>query len=158
MMLRTTRYLFSALALTMLAACSQPAEESAPEAPAKPAAAVEPTPAAQPQPAPEPEPKVALPEGLPKQVYIDPSITVTEANTLNAEENRYEIKGETSSNVAKVMKDYVKYFRENGWEEDMIMEQEINTVVSFKKDGLLQYVEADVGGPGSLVTITTGNY
>ena len=142
-----------------LAACSNPAGEPELPAPAEPvAAAPAPKPETAPVHEPQPKPAVALPEGLPALVHVWADITVTEANTLNAGENHYEIKGETRKSSAQVMNYYIRYFHEKGWEEDMIMEHEAGkTIVSFKKDGILQYVDSTEGGYGCYVTITTGN-
>jgi hypothetical protein len=149
------------VALLGVAGCSKPAEapSSGPsvDAPAV-SSAPSPTPAPQPASEPEPEPAVQLPAGLPSAVHVYAEIEVTEVNTLNADENQYEIKGKTLQSVVQVMNYYIRFFRENGWDEDMIMEHEGNTVVSFKKDGILQYIDSTEGGGGCFVTITTGNY
>lgn len=141
---------------SLISGCSKPAESPDSIAPvsANPAAVSTP----EPPPAPAAEPAVALPEELPSAIHVWADIRVIEANTVNAGENKFEIKAETRKSIVQVMNYYIQYFRENGWEEDMIMEHEGNTVVSFKKDGILQYVDATEGGGGSYVTITTGNY
>lgn len=154
--------------------CSEPAQAPVHETPPPQAAAPEPAPnpvsAPAPAPAspdapapvaapqPEPAPQVPLPEGLPAIVHIYPGLKITEATVIDAATNQFQIKGETDSRVNRVLDYYIKYFPENGWEEDMIMEQPGNTVISFKKDGILQYVESKEGGPGSLVTITIGSF
>lgn len=155
---RFSLLLLSTLALATIAGCSKPADEVSKDAstPQTETATAAPTPA--PTPVPEPKPQVALPEGLPAVVHVYPEIEVTEVNTLNAAELQFEIKGETSKSVVQVLNYYAKYFRDNGWEEDMLMEQPGNTVISFKKDGVLEYVESTEGGPGCRVTITTGKY
>ncbi len=139
--------------------CSRPAEAPTAEAPA-PQAAVPAGPAPAPASAAEtePAPQVALPEGLPALVHIYPGLVITEATVIDAATNQFQITGETDSRVNRILDYYMKYFPENGWEEDMIMEQHGNTVISFKKDGILQYVESKEGGPGSIVTITIGNF
>ena len=164
-MIRSTMLLLSVFALAILPGCSQSADDANESTAAETeqvAAAPTPTPAPEPAPAPEPEPEpepqIELPEGLPKIIHIHPEMTVTEANTLNAEELQFEIKGETRKSVVQVLNYYTKYFRDNGWEEDMIMEHEGNTVVSFSKDGVLQYVDSTEGGYGCYITITTGKY
>jgi len=163
-MKRIVLTLFSAIALAAMAGCSKPADETATASPETETqlAAVEPpsqpAPAPAPEPKEEPKPQVALPEGLPAVVHVYPKMDITEVNTLNADEKQYEIKGESKSSVVDVLNYYAKYFRENGWEEDMLMEQPANTVISFKKDGILEYVESQEGGYGCYVTITTGKY
>jgi hypothetical protein len=68
----------------------------------------------------------------------------------------YKVSGELRIGPAALLDYYVKYFQDNGWEEDMVMEQEGIVVVSFKKGGHLQYVDAREGGIGMKITITTG--
>lgn len=97
-----------------------------------------------------------LPEGFPKVVHIWPEIIVQSVEATNPDALQYKVEGMVAANPEEVLDYYTKYFRENGWTEDMVMVQEINSVVSFKKDGVLEYVEAEVGGIGSRVTITTG--
>ena len=147
----------SLMVLFPLAGCAKPSEEASTPEPVEIAVAPEQAPVSAPEPQPEPEPGIELPEGLPAVVHVFPKIKVTEVITINAGENQYEIKGETDSSTVQVLNYYIKYFRENGWEEDMLMEHEGNTVVSFKKDGILQYVDSVEGGYGCYVTITTGN-
>lgn len=158
---RNALFFFAVIAAVSLAGCTQPAEAptaeaSAPEVATPAPAAAEPAPA--PVPEPEPEPQIAMPDGLPAVVHVYPQVNVTEVTTVDAATNQFVIKGETRSSTVQVLNYYIDYFRKNAWEEDMIMEQHGNTVISFHKDGILQYVESNEGGPGSFVTITVGNY
>lgn len=145
-----------------LAGCSKPAETptepattqtAAPEVTASPPAAApvsaEPAPAAEPA-------AVTLPEGFTALYHVHPDMTLTEVETVNAETGEYKVSGELRIGPGALLDYYVKYFQDNGWEEDMVMEQEGIVVVSFKKDGHLQYVDAREGGIGMKITITTG--
>ena len=102
-----------------------------------------------------PEP-MALPEGFPEGVHLYPEMELTEVVVIDADELRYKVVGASRTSVDDVLEYYEKYFPENAWDEDMIMAQPGNTIISFTKDGLLQYVEAKEGGYGCYVTITTG--
>lgn len=97
-----------------------------------------------------------LPEGFPEVVHIWPEIRVESVEALDADKLQYRVTGMVAANPEEVLDYYTDYFRENGWTEDMVMVQEVNSVASFKKDGVLEYVEAEVGGIGSNITITTG--
>jgi len=150
--------------LAALAGCSKPAEAPAePTTPTTEAAAPE-VPASPPVSAPtvaEAIPAtesaaVALPEGFKALYHTHPDMTLTEVETINAETGEYKVSGELRIGPAALLDYYVKYFQGNGWEEDMVMEQEGIVVVSFKKDGHLQYIDAREGGIGMKITITTG--
>lgn len=158
----------SVVLIAAFAGCSKPAEEAAPsETAAAPAAATAPaeelpapqaasTPAAAPVTAVAAAPTVTLPEAFTAHFHVHPEMTLTAVETLNADEAAYKVTGELRASTLQVLNYFVKYFNDNGWEEDMIMEQEGNTVVSFKKDGYLQYVDTHEGGLGARITITTG--
>ncbi len=160
--------LFSLVLIAAIAGCSKPAE--APSEPAAASAATAPveelpapqaasTPAAAPAAEPAPAaaaPSVTLPEGFTAHFHVNPEMTLTGVEILNADEAAYKVTGELRASTLEVLNYFVKYFRDNGWEEDMIMEQEGNTVVSFKKDGYLQYIDSHEGGIGAKITITTG--
>lgn len=154
-----------------LVGCSKPADETAPApgaAPAAPAAeptsdstpapapVAEATPAAEPAPAAEAKPVVALPEGFSKLFHVHPQMTLTSAETIDAATGQYKVIGELKASAKDMLDYFSKYFTENGWEEDAIMEQKGETVVSFKKDGYLEYVVTHEGGIGVIITITTG--
>lgn len=153
-------FLIAVVILGVAAGCSKPAE--APVGPEAAAPQAEPT-AAAPAPEPTPEPAasaepaaVVLPEGFAALYHVHPEMTLTEAETVNAETAEYKVSGELRIGPGALLNYYVNYFQQNGWEEDMVMEQEGTVVVSFKKDGHLQYVDAREGGIGMKITITTG--
>lgn len=148
--------------LVAITGCSEPAE--APATPASEAVAPAEMPASQPAPAPvaaEPaapaeSAAVVLPDAFAALYHVHPDMTLSEVETINAETGEYKVSGELRIGPAGLLNYYVKYFQDNGWEEDMVMEQEGIVVVSFKKDGQLQYVDAREGGIGMKITITTG--
>jgi len=154
---------FVALALgAMIAGCS-PAEDAAPPGPAQEEpgvsngldvdeGAIDVVPVEPETEAPAEPQKVTLelPEGFPKVVHIWSEIIPEEVETIDASKKQFKVTGTVPANPA--------WFRDNGWEEDMIMVQEVNGIVSFHTDEVLQYIEAEVGGIGSNVTITTGEY
>jgi hypothetical protein len=157
--------MLSAMVLMAMAGCSKPAE--APAEPATPdTEAAVPTEA--PVSAPESAPAVAesesaaetaavvLPEGFKALYHVHPDMTLTSVETVNAETGEYKVSGELRIGPGALLNYYVKYFQDNGWEEDMVMEQEGTVVVSFKKDGHLQYIDAREGGIGMKIDITTG--
>ncbi len=135
-------------------------EASVPQAAAAPVPAAAPVaaPASTPPPAvtPAADPAVTLPEEFAKNFHTHPEMTVTAAETTDAAKMQYKVTGELRSSARDVMDYYVKYFQEHGWAEDAVMEQEGASVVSFKKDGYLQYVDTREGGIGVKITITTG--
>ena len=126
----------------------EPAEEAVSEtaaAPKMPAAPAEP----------EPEP-IPLPDGYPEAASVFPGLEITSAEVLDAEKIMYKVTGATTKTFDDVLEYYEKYFADGGWEEDMIMTQPDQAIISFSKDGLLVAVEAMEGGLGCYVTITTG--
>jgi predicted lipid-binding transport protein (Tim44 family) len=157
------------VALT-LGGCSKPADEAAPASPAmEPKAASTPAPAAPVAAAPAPaqpaaaaapvaeaKPVVSLPEGFSPRFHVHPQMTLTSAETIDAATGQYKVVGELKSSAKEMLDYFVKYFQDNGWEEDAVMEQKGETVVSFKKDGYLEYVVTHEGGIGVIITITTG--
>ncbi len=143
-----------------VAGCAKPADE--PASPAAVDAAPAPQPASTPAPAAPAEPtpaakaEVALPEGFSAHFHVHPEMTVSSAETVDAAQGQYKVMGELRASSREVLDYFVKYFHDNGWEEDAVMEQEGNAVVSFTKDGYLQYVDTHEGGIGAQITITTG--
>lgn len=154
----------SAVVVGSFSGCSKPAEEpeaAEPATPTQTATAPDPAPAAEPSAEPvaaeEPEESaVVLPEGFAARYHVHPDMTLTSAETVNAETSEYKVSGELRIGPGALLDYYVKYFQDNGWQEDMVMEQEGIVVVSFKKDGHLQYVDAREGGIGMKIDITTG--
>ncbi len=151
-------FLLGASIVGLLSGCSRPAEEpEAPEAETPVQTAVAPDLAPTPAAAEEPEtPTVALPEGFTTRYHVHPDMTLTSVETVNAETAEYKVSGELRIGPGALLDYYVNYFQDNGWQEDMVMEQEGMVVVSFKKDGHLQYVGAREGGIGMKIDITTG--
>ncbi len=140
-----------------VAGCAKPADE--PASPAAVDAAPAPQPASTPasaEPTPAAKAEVALPEGFSAHFHVHPEMTVSSAETVDAAQGQYKVMGELRASSREVLDYFVKYFQDNGWEEDAVMEQEGNAVVSFKKDGYLQYVDTHEGGIGARITITTG--
>lgn len=111
-----------------------------------------------PAPAETEEAALEMPEGFPEDIHVWSEIILEDAEVIDADANQFRLSGTVPANPEEVVDYYEEWFRDNGWEEDMIMVQETNGVVSFHTDTLLQYVEAEVGGLGSIVSITTGNY
>jgi hypothetical protein len=158
--MRRSIFSFVILAAAVAAAgCSRPSE-SAPPAPktsAMPQAAPVSAPAPSSTPAPAPAAAaVTLPEGFAKNFHVHPEMKVTGVETTDAAKAQYKVMGELRASAKDVMDYYVKYFQEHGWEEDAVMENKGYTVVSFKKDGYLEYVDAHEGGLGVVITISTG--
>lgn len=155
-------FLLGASVVGLLSGCSRPAEEpeaTEAETPVQTAVAPDPapTPPAETAAAGEPEtPAVVLPEGFTTRYHVHPDMTLTSVETVNAETAEYKVSGELRIGPSALLDYYVNYFQDNGWQEDMVMEQEGIVVVSFKKNGYLQYVDAREGGIGMKIDITTG--
>ncbi len=158
--MRISFILCALLFVAVMTGCAKPAEEAAPT-PAEastpaPEPASTPAPAPAPEPAAEAKPAVVLPEGFAARFHVHPEMMLTSAETIDAAKGQYKVVGELRASAKEVLDYFVKYFQDNGWEEDAVMENEGTTVVSFKKDGYLEYIDSHEGGIGARITITTG--
>ena len=82
---------------------------------------------------------------------------VESAETKDAATNQFTVVGHAPMDEVKVMEWYANRWNELGWDEDMLMEQHGNTIVSYIKDGLVVVVDSVPAPGGSRVTMTTGN-
>lgn len=105
---------------------------------------------------PEPEP-IALPEGFPEVVPMlaDADFVVTSVETMDADKRSFKVVGDSTLGVDKVLVYYEKAFAEDEWKVEGSSAWKENTQVSASKDGLFVMMEATIGGPASIVTITT---
>ncbi len=103
---------------------------------------------------PEPEP-IALPEGFPEAAPILAELDITSVETMDAGKRSFKVVGHSTLTVDKVLVYYEKVFAEDEWKVEGSSAWKEVTQISASKDGLFVIMEANIGGPNSIVSITT---
>lgn len=96
-----------------------------------------------------------LPDDFPDAVPLIEGFTVKTVAPLEGDSPGYTVTGHAPMDEVAVMNWYLRRWKELGWEEDMLMEQEANTIIGYHLDDLFVMVDSSPARGGANLTITT---